>query len=109
MDKVTNLNDKYKRNTSLLFYCFSIFISVLMIWSFIFQVDIVSNASPRQGFSVDQLHYDDPDQDKNIDSGKYEPTYIIFSEKKRIDKRHGSCQRTSMTFLSLRMNHTLEL
>jgi len=44
MEKVTNLNDKYKRNTSLLFYCFSIFISVLMIWSFIFQVDIVSNA-----------------------------------------------------------------
>jgi adhesin transport system membrane fusion protein len=44
MDKVTNLNDKYKRNTSLMFYCFSIFISVLMTWSFIFQVDIVSNA-----------------------------------------------------------------
>ena len=44
MEKVTNLNDKYKRNTSLLFYCFSIFISVLMTWSFIFQVDIVSNA-----------------------------------------------------------------
>ena len=44
MEKVTNLNDKYKRNTSLLFYCFSIFISVLMVWSFIFQVDIVSNA-----------------------------------------------------------------
>ena len=44
MEKVTNLNDKYKRNTSLLFYCFSIFICVLMVWSFIFQVDIVSNA-----------------------------------------------------------------
>ena len=44
MEKVSNLNDKYKRNTSLLFYCFSIFISVLMAWSFIFQVDIVSNA-----------------------------------------------------------------
>ena len=44
MEKVTNLNDKYKRNTSLMFYCFSIFISVLMTWSFIFQVDIVSNA-----------------------------------------------------------------
>ena len=44
MEKVTNLNDKYKRNTSLLFYCFSIFIFVLIAWSFIFQVDIVSNA-----------------------------------------------------------------
>ncbi len=44
MDKVTNLNDKYKRNTSLLFYCFSIFLFILMAWSFIFQVDIVSNA-----------------------------------------------------------------
>ena len=44
MEKGTNLNDKYKRNTSLLFYCFSIFISFLIAWSFIFQVDIVSNA-----------------------------------------------------------------
>ena len=44
MEKVTNLNDKYKRNTTLLFYCFSIFISILIAWSFIFQVDIVSNA-----------------------------------------------------------------
>ena len=44
MEKVTNLNDKYRRNTNLLFYCFSIFISVLIGWSLIFQVDIVSNA-----------------------------------------------------------------
>ena len=44
MQKVTNLNDKYRRNTNLLFYCFSIFISVLIGWSLIFQVDIVSNA-----------------------------------------------------------------
>ena len=44
MNKVTNLNEKYKRNTNLLFYCFSLFISTLIIWSFIFQVDIVSNA-----------------------------------------------------------------
>ena len=44
MDKVTNLNDKYRRNTNLLFYCFSVFISVLIGWSLIFQVDIVSNA-----------------------------------------------------------------
>ena len=39
-----NLNVKYKRTTNLLFYCFSAFISLLIIWSFIFQVDIVSNA-----------------------------------------------------------------
>ena len=44
MEKVTNLNDKYRRNTNLLFYCFSVFISVLIGWSLIFQVDIVSNA-----------------------------------------------------------------
>jgi len=44
MEKVTNLNDKYRRNTNLLFYCFSIFISFLIGWSLIFQVDIVSNA-----------------------------------------------------------------
>ena len=44
MNKTTNLNEKYKRNTNLLFYCFSLFISILIIWSFLFQVDIVSNA-----------------------------------------------------------------
>ena len=44
MEKMTNLNEKYKRNTNLLFYCFSIFVAVLIGWSFIFQVDIVSNA-----------------------------------------------------------------
>ena len=44
MDKVTNLNEKYKRNTNLLFYCFSFFIFTIIIWSFVFQVDIVSNA-----------------------------------------------------------------
>tara|TARA_A100001035_G_scaffold279190_1_gene279934 strand:- start:642 stop:1853 length:1212 start_codon:yes stop_codon:yes gene_type:complete len=44
MEKTENLNDKYKRNTNLLFYCFSLFISILIIWSFIFEVDIVSNA-----------------------------------------------------------------
>ena len=44
MDKVKNLNEKYKRNTNLLFYCFSIFIFTIIVWSFVFQVDIVSNA-----------------------------------------------------------------
>ena len=44
MEKVKNLNEKYKRNTNLLFYCFSIFIFTLIVWSFVFQVDIVSNA-----------------------------------------------------------------
>ena len=44
MEKIENLNDKHKRNTNLLFYCFSIFIITIIIWSFVFQVDIVSNA-----------------------------------------------------------------
>ena len=44
MDKERNLNEKYKNNTNLLFYCFTIFITSLIVWSFIFQVDIVSNA-----------------------------------------------------------------
>ena len=39
-----NLNEKYKRNTNLLFYCFTLCITTLIVWSFIFQVDIVSNA-----------------------------------------------------------------
>ena len=39
-----NLNIKYKKTTNLLFYCFSIFTALIIIWSFIFQVDIVSNA-----------------------------------------------------------------
>ena len=44
MTETNNLNEKYKRNTNLLFYCFSLFITTIIIWSFIFQVDIVSNA-----------------------------------------------------------------
>ena len=44
MDKEKNLNKKYRNNTNLLFYCFSLFIVTLIAWSFIFQVDIVSNA-----------------------------------------------------------------
>tara|TARA_B100000575_G_C23051302_1_gene605185 strand:- start:4 stop:1209 length:1206 start_codon:yes stop_codon:yes gene_type:complete len=39
-----NLNIKYKKTTNLLFYCFSIFTALIILWSFIFQVDIVSNA-----------------------------------------------------------------
>ena len=39
-----NLNIKYKKTTNLLFYCFSIFTALIILWSFIFQIDIVSNA-----------------------------------------------------------------
>ena len=46
MDKVKNLNEKYKRNTNLLFYCFSVFLFVIILWSFI-SGDIVSNAEGR--------------------------------------------------------------
>ena len=41
---IENLNVKYKKTTNLLFYCFSIFTALIILWSFIFQVDIVSNA-----------------------------------------------------------------
>ena len=44
MVKEKNLSEKYKKNTNLLFYCFTLFITTLIVWSFIFQVDIVSNA-----------------------------------------------------------------
>ena len=43
-NKTENLNQKYKRTTNLLFYCFTVFTLLLIGWSFIFQVDIVSNA-----------------------------------------------------------------
>ena len=39
-----NLNIKYKKTTNLLFYSFTIFTFFIIIWSFIFEVDIVSNA-----------------------------------------------------------------
>jgi adhesin transport system membrane fusion protein len=39
-----NLNIKYKKTTNLLFYSFTIFTFLIIIWSFIFEVDIVSNA-----------------------------------------------------------------
>ena len=39
-----NLNIKYKRTTNLLFYLFSSFTIILLLWTFIFEVDIVSNA-----------------------------------------------------------------
>ena len=41
-------------------------------------VEVISSDNPRQGYTVEQLHYDDPDQDKNIDSARYEPSYINF-------------------------------
>jgi len=43
-EKYSNLNTKYKKTTNLLFYCFSAFTFILIVWSFIFQIDIVSNA-----------------------------------------------------------------
>ena len=43
-NKTENLKLKYKKTTNLLFYSFSIFMLVIIIWSFIFEVDIVSNA-----------------------------------------------------------------
>ena len=39
-----NLNVKYKKTTNLLFYLFSSFTIILLLWTFIFEVDIVSNA-----------------------------------------------------------------
>ena len=44
MEKEKNLYQKYRSNTNLLFYCFALFITTLILWSFIFEVDIVSNA-----------------------------------------------------------------
>tara|TARA_B100001057_G_scaffold139267_1_gene138935 strand:+ start:204 stop:1415 length:1212 start_codon:yes stop_codon:yes gene_type:complete len=44
MEKEKNLYQKYRSNTNLLFYCFTLFITTLILWSFIFEVDIVSNA-----------------------------------------------------------------
>ena len=41
---IENLNVKYKKTTNLLFYCFSIFTALIILWSLVFQVDIVSNA-----------------------------------------------------------------
>ena len=43
-NKTENLNLKYKKTTNLLFYSFTIFMLVIIIWSFLFEVDIVSNA-----------------------------------------------------------------
>lgn len=42
--KTENLNKKYQKTTNLLFYCFSSFTVIMFLWTFIFQVDIVSNA-----------------------------------------------------------------
>ena len=42
--KTENLNNKYQRTTNLFFYSFSIFMIIIITWSFIFQIDIVSNA-----------------------------------------------------------------
>ena len=39
-----NLNEKYEKTTNLLFYSFSGFLLTLIIWAFVFQIDIVSNA-----------------------------------------------------------------
>ena len=43
-EKSENLNLKYKRTTNLLFYSFSVFMLLIIAWSLIFEVDIVSSA-----------------------------------------------------------------
>ena len=43
-NKNINLNIKYQRTTNLMFYAFSSFTIIIILWAFIFQVDIVSNA-----------------------------------------------------------------
>ena len=43
-DKPTNLNEKYQKTTNLLFYSFSSFMVVIILWALLFQIDIVSNA-----------------------------------------------------------------
>ena len=43
-NKNINLNVKYQRTTNLMFYAFSSFMFIIILWAFIFQVDIVSNA-----------------------------------------------------------------
>ena len=43
-EKSENLNLKYKRTTNLLFYSFSVFMFLIIAWSLIFEVDIVSSA-----------------------------------------------------------------
>ena len=43
-DKPANLNEKYQKTTNLLFYSFSSFMVVIILWALLFQIDIVSNA-----------------------------------------------------------------
>ena len=43
-EKSENLSLKYKRTTNLLFYSFSVFMLLIIAWSLIFEVDIVSSA-----------------------------------------------------------------
>ena len=43
-NKTENLNKKYQKTTNLLFYCFSSFTVIMFLWTFVFRVDIVSNA-----------------------------------------------------------------
>ena len=43
-DKPINLNEKYQKTTNLFFYTFSSFMVAIIIWAFLFQIDIVSNA-----------------------------------------------------------------
>ena len=43
-EKSENLNLKYKRTTNLVFYSFSVFMLLIIAWSLIFEVDIVSSA-----------------------------------------------------------------
>ncbi len=43
-DKPINLNEKYQKTTNLFFYTFSSFMVAIILWAFLFQIDIVSNA-----------------------------------------------------------------
>ena len=42
--KHDNLRVKYNKTTNLLFYCFSTFTTIIILWAIFFQIDIVSNA-----------------------------------------------------------------
>ena len=43
-EKYSNLNTKYQKTTNLLFYCFSAFTFIVIVWSFLSEVKVLSLA-----------------------------------------------------------------
>ncbi len=106
-----NLNQKYHKTTNLLFYCFSSFMVIMIIWTFIFEVDIVSNAEGQiipigeiktiqhlEGGIIEKILVKESEVVK-----KNQPLVILAATASEVDVEELQVRMDSMTIKSIRL------